>query len=107
MLWIHQGSDTKGATWPDHLDAMITPIELHLSRHNSVDLFAKLSMVEDNVTLFDAKVIAFSGQRCNGIQLKICVDVHNGIEVALKGRGQSMRLDAVLPRQAGSTSCPA
>jgi hypothetical protein len=52
-------------------------------------------------------MIAFSGQRRDGIQLKICVNVHNGIEVALKGRGQSMRWQAVIQRQAGSTSWPA
>jgi hypothetical protein len=49
-------------------------------------------------------MIAFSGQRCDGIQLKVCVDVHNGIEVALKGRGQSTRWQAVIPGQAGSTT---
>jgi hypothetical protein len=64
-------------------------------------------MLKYNVTLVDTEVIAFSGQRCDGIQLKIFVDVHNGIEVALKGRGQSMRWQAVIPRQAGSTTWPA
>ena len=29
MLWIDQGSNTKGATWSDFLQAIITPIELH------------------------------------------------------------------------------
>jgi hypothetical protein len=104
MLWIHQGSDTEGATWPDDLDAMITPIELHLSCHNGIELIAEFSMLKDNITLVDTEVIAFAGQHCDGIQLKICVDVHNGIEVALKGRGQSMRWQAVIPRQAGSTT---
>jgi hypothetical protein len=64
-------------------------------------------MLKYNVTLVDTEMIAFSGQRRDGIQLKICVDVHNGIEVALKGRGQSMRWQAVIQRQAGSTSWPA
>jgi hypothetical protein len=39
-------------------------------------------MLKYYVTLVDTEMIAFSGQRCDGIQLKICVDVHNGIEVA-------------------------
>jgi hypothetical protein len=61
-------------------------------------------MLKYNVTLVDTEMIAFSGQRCDGIQLKVCVDVHNGIEVALKGRGQSTRWQAVIPGQAGSTT---
>ena len=31
MLWFHQSSNTKRATWSNYLHTILTPIELHLS----------------------------------------------------------------------------
>jgi len=84
MLWIHQCSDTKRAPWSDHLNAMITPIELNLSRYNTVEAVSKFPVFKNNVALFHGNESAFAGQCRHGIQLKIFVDVHNEMGVGLK-----------------------
>ena len=86
-------ANTKATSWTNQLHKPRPPTELHLAGYNSEKAVAKVTGLEDHLTLLHMSGDPFPRQGGDGIQLKILDVGHNMVsgraraEVTLQSQG--------------------